>query len=108
LKSGGKGGGWSAKYLKMAKVRGIPVRRYGDGNHISPRAKVIEINGHHIEAWIYRGGHGHHVLELIARECISSRFDISDGDTVHLRIEHFPEGKLGMPKAPPLSPGQAD
>jgi len=93
-------------YLKMAKVRGIPVRRYGDGNHISPRAKVIEINGIPIEAWIYRGGHGPRVLELISRENISTSFGISDGDTVHLKIEHFTEGTSKMPGPPLASPGQ--
>lgn len=96
-----------SKYIKMAKERGVALGRgYGAGNHISPRAKVIEINGHHIEAWIYRGHNSAHVLELITGINISESFRISDGDTIHLKIEHFPEGTSKMPGPPLASPGQ--
>ena len=94
------------KYEQMARNRGCSVDRYGDGNHISPRAKVIEINEQSFEAWIYRGHNQARVLELIAYKRISETFNISDGDIVLLKIEHFPEGTPGMPDPPPNLPGK--
>ena len=95
-----------SKYEQMAKDRGSSVNRYGDGNHISPRAKVIAINERSFEAWIYRGHNKARVLELIAYKRISETFSISDGDTVLLTIEHLPEGTPGMPDPPPNLPGK--
>lgn len=95
-----------SKYEQMARDRGNSVNRYGDGNHISPRAKVVEVNDQPFEAWIYRGHNKLHVLELIAYKRISETFGISDGDKVLLTVEHFPEGTPGMPDYPPTLPGK--
>ncbi len=54
------------EYRRMARERGQTTGRYADGNHLSPRAKVIEINGKPVEAWIYRGGHDNTSLELLS------------------------------------------
>jgi len=44
------------RYREMARERGKSVGRYEDGNYISPRARVVGINGKAMVAWIYRGG----------------------------------------------------
>jgi hypothetical protein len=94
------------EYRTKAKERGKSVERYIDGNHLSPRAKVIEINGKQVEAWIYRGGHPNSVLELISLDRLADTVCVKDGDTVSLAILEFPlDYAQGMPAPPPSQPG---
>lgn len=75
--------------------------KYRPTNYISPRAKVIEINGIALDAWIYRGGHGNEVLELISAGKLSEQISLRIGDPVVIKIVEFSEeGEGDMPKPP--------
>jgi hypothetical protein len=92
---------------KQAKMRGQSVGRYVDGNHVSPHAKVVEINGKPVEAWIYRGGHlSRPVLELLSRLNLAEHLQLADGAVVNLSIFEYPDGIAGMPGPPPETPGK--
>ena len=97
-----------AKYRQMARVRGQSIGRYRDGNHLSPLAKVIRINGKPVEAWIYRGGHRDgRVLELVSSCRVAEQFSLTASDPVTLEIVEFSEeGSPGMPGPPPSRPGK--
>jgi hypothetical protein len=96
-----------AEYRSRATERGRSVKRYEDGNHLSPRAKMIEINKKPVEAWLYRGGHrSRPVLELVSRCRLVEHFSVRDGDALTLRLIEVPEGTAGMPSRPPSSPGK--
>ena len=93
---------------QKARARGLSVRRYVDGNHVSPTAKVVEINGKPVDAWIYRGGHGGRpVVELLSRLALADYLRLSDGSSVSLIIVEHPESQEGMPGMPPTSPGRS-
>lgn len=95
------------RYKGMARARGAALGWYEDGNHISPSAKVIEINGKAIEAWIYCGGHNEKpVLELVSEIRIAHRLSLNDRGEVTLLIREVPEGSEGMPSPPPRVPGK--
>jgi hypothetical protein len=97
-----------ALYRKMAKKRGKGVNTYEDGNYLSPLAKVVELNGVAVEAWIYRGGHPENVLEMLALYPLVMRLALRPGDRVTARIVEFSvEGSAGMPSAPPSQPGRS-
>ena len=94
------------QYRHMAKARGLSVRRYVDSNHVSPCAKVIEINGNAVEAWLYRGGHGDQpTLELLSRKPLADTLCVQDGDELTVRIVEVTEATPGMPQPPPTEPG---
>ena len=94
-------------YRSMAKERGRTVNRYEDENHISPRAKVVAINGVALEAWIYRGGHGcQPILELLSRQNLAKTLSLQNEDQITLVIEEVQEGTQGMPGPPGKSPGK--
>ena len=96
-----------AEYRELAVTRGRTVGRYGDGNHISPRAIVIQINNTPVTAWIYRGGHREKpVLELISKEHLASLLGLSNGDHLELTIGEYDEGEEGLPRRPPPIPGE--
>jgi hypothetical protein len=96
-----------SQYRRRAMRRGRPVRRYEDGNHLSPRAKVIEMNGKPVEAWIYRGGHRKRpVLELVSDRRLAEYLTLNDGDAVTALIIEVPDGTPGMPGPPPPTPGK--
>jgi hypothetical protein len=91
----------------LARERGKLVGRYGDGNHLSPTARVVSINGVPIVAWIYRGGHSvDRTLELISRVEIAKLLNLEDGAEVKVVIEETAEGSPGMPRRPPSEPGR--
>lgn len=93
-------------YRDRAKARGRPVGRYEHGNHMSPRARVVEMNGKPVEAWIYRGGHpAGAVIELISFVPLASTVGLQDQDIVTLLIDEVAEGTSGMPACPPQTPG---
>jgi CTP-dependent riboflavin kinase len=93
----------------MAMARGRSVKRYEDGNYVSPCARVIEINGKAVEAWIYRGGHRDRpILELVSRNGLAERLSVRDGDAVTILIREVPEGTPGMPGPPPARPGRTE
>jgi hypothetical protein len=95
------------KYRLMAVERGKAVGRYQDGNHISPCARVVSINGQPVTAWIYRGGHRDHpVLELLSKRELAPFLGVKPGDELRLEIEELDEGSQDMPKAPPATPGK--
>lgn len=55
-------------YKELARRSGRQFRSGTDGGqHIAPRAKVIEIKGKAVEAWIYRGGLSDCSLELLSQ-----------------------------------------
>jgi hypothetical protein len=95
------------KWKALARKRGASSGKYTAGHHISPLAKVVEINGVPLVAWIYRGGHEvggeDHALELMARERISERLGLTPGAGVTLRIQEFAKPQPGMPQPPPPS-----
>jgi hypothetical protein len=94
-------------YIDRAKARGRTVGRYEDGNHLSPLARVVEINGKPVEAWIYHGGHNAGaVIELISRVPLAATIGLQDQDIVTLLIDEVVEGSPGMPAPPPQSPGR--
>jgi CTP-dependent riboflavin kinase len=97
-----------AEYRRRARERGQSEGRYGDGNHLSPSAKVIEMNGKTVEAWIYRGGHGDRPLLEVVSSCrLVEQFSLGPGDAVTAGIVEFSEeGGPGMPGPPPPSPGK--
>jgi hypothetical protein len=96
-----------SEYRRRAKARGRPVKRYEDGNHLSPRAKVIQMNGKTVEAWIYRGGHRDRpVLELVSRCPLAEHLAVHNGDAVTALIVEVSEGTPGMPGPPPATPGK--
>jgi hypothetical protein len=73
-----------------------------DGNHISPRAKVVAMNGTPVDAWIYRGelrGRGDNIIELLAERPLLD-LTVAPDRTVVLEIEEFGEGEPGMPLPP--------
>jgi len=95
------------KYRAMARERGRRSNWYADGNHISPRAKVVAINNKEVEAWIYRGGHTDKpVLELLSPVKLSEKALLRHGDAVALLIDEPSEGSPGMPCPPPAKPGR--
>jgi hypothetical protein len=96
------------QYRQKARERGKTTEgRYRDGNHISPRVRVVEVNGHRVQAWIYRGGHGDQpVIELISEKELAPFLQVKKGDRLIVVLEEVPEGTPGMPKAPPLTPGK--
>jgi CTP-dependent riboflavin kinase len=76
-----------------------PERR----NYISPCAKIVEINGKQIDAWIYRGGHNDTNLELLAAFKLADELCLAEGDKVTLIVvEYHSEGESGMPSPPSL------
>ena len=87
---------WKAR----ARRRGDGTGKYRDGNHVSPLAKVVKINGESLTAWIYRGGH-QDCLELLACERISDRLSLRYGMTVTLLIQEFADLQPDMPQPPP-------
>jgi CTP-dependent riboflavin kinase len=93
-------------YRLLAKERGRTVGRYEDGNHLSPRAKVVQINGKHVEAWIYRGGHNKSVLELVSRKKLVELLNLTDGEQITVVVMEISEEKPDMPKPPPKLPGK--
>jgi hypothetical protein len=96
-----------AKYRLMACKRGTSVGRYQDGNHISPRSRVVSINDQPVTAWIYRGGHrAKPILELLSKKELAPFLGAKPGDELRLEIEEVAEGSLDMPKAPPANPGK--
>ena len=95
------------EYRKRAKKRGEPVKRYEHGNHLSPRARVIEINGQEIAAWIYRGGNPErHILELVSAQRLAEHLSIQNGDKLTVVIMEVEEGTIGMPMPPSNMPGK--
>ena len=97
------------RYKRMAKERGANQQPpwYINGNHVSPRAKVIEINGKAFEAWIYCGGHHRKpVLELISKSKIAQELSLKDHDQVMLLVAEVAEGSCGMPAPPLCFPGK--
>ena len=94
-------------YREMAKARGLLVGRYEDGNHLSPRVKVIQMNSECIEAWIYRGGHRHRpIIELIAKRKLADCLGDKDHSQIDLWVMEVPAGTPGMPAPPPIMPGK--
>jgi hypothetical protein len=94
------------QYRIKAKERGKAVGRYVYGNHLSPRARVIQINGKDVEAWIYRGGHPDSVLELISPDHLAAKLGVKSGDALSLVIlEYALDGMTGIPVLPPRRPG---
>lgn len=84
------------KYRKMAKQ----LNRE-DGNHISPCAKITQINNQPINCWIYRGGHvNEDILELLSEKKLSEYLNLKLGDDVAITIEEVEEGTVNMPSAP--------
>ena len=57
------------------------------GNHISPLAKVICLNGNSVEAWLYRGGHPNNSLELFSKIRLKEFLRVSAGAEVIVIIE---------------------
>jgi hypothetical protein len=87
------------RYREMAKKRGLQYLI--DGNHIAPCARVIEIDGHRVQCWIYRGGHGNEpVLELLSHYPLGRALEISENQNVKIIIEEVCEGSFGMPGLP--------
>lgn len=66
----------------LARLRG-----QSGGNHISTRAKIIELNGHPVEMWIYRGGHPDTDLELLSRTLPLSEMGVTANSSVTAIIE---------------------
>ncbi|MBN1550395.1 hypothetical protein JW979_02950 [bacterium] len=99
------------KFREMARKRGKSVKRYEHGNHVSPTARVTEINGIEVVVWIYRGGHfrnkmpDNSILELLSIEKLSDLLSLKNGDPVYVDIEEVSEGTTGMPTSPPARPG---
>ena len=89
------------RWRKSEKKRGAPIGRYIDGNHLSPTARIIKMNGRTCEAWIYRGGHPNTFLELISEANLSELLKLKHGDRVILTVEEMSEGTCGMPLPPP-------
>lgn len=72
-----------------------------DGNHISPCARVIQINGKPITCWLYRGGHGgENVLELLGEQRLTDILGVRAGDRISMVVEEVAAGTDGMPLAP--------
>lgn len=86
-----------ARYREMAKDRGLD---YGDGNHISPEARVIRVNGTRVQSWIYRGGHGSTALELLSAYPLAEHLRIIPDSHVTIEIEEVPIHSFGMPSLP--------
>lgn len=59
------------------------------GNHISQFAKVRELNGKPVEAWLYRGGHPNDSLELLSRIRLRDFLGVADGAEVIVIIEEY-------------------
>lgn len=94
-------------YRSRAKKRGEAVGRYEHGNHLAPCAKVVEINGQEVEAWLYRGGNPEpYTLELISRQKLTEHLNIQNGDELAVLIQEVEEGTIDMPKSPPNTPGK--
>jgi CTP-dependent riboflavin kinase len=71
-------------------------------NYLSPRAKVIEINGNAVEMWIYRGGHPNTILELVLLCQLAHHLSLCHGAAITATIlELSDEGEDGMPSPPP-------
>ncbi len=86
-----------AQYRHIAKQRGAS---YGDGNHISPEARVISINAIRVQSWIYRGGHGNKTLELLSVYMLAKHLRITPDSPVVMEIEEVPLYAFGMPNLP--------
>lgn len=86
-----------AQYRHIAKQRGDG---YGDGNHISPEARVISINAIRVQSWIYRGGHGNKTLELLSVYLLAEHLRIPPDSPVVIEIEEIPLYSFGMPGLP--------
>ena len=85
----------------------MAVGRYEHGNYLSPCAKVVEINGREVEAWLYRGGNPKaYTLELISRQKLNELLNIQNGDDLNVVIMEVEEGTIDMPKSPPNTPGK--
>lgn len=96
-----------SEYRTKAKKRGESVKRYEHGNHLASRAKVIEINGQKVEAWIYRGGNPEpSILELISRQRLAEYLNIQPEDELTVLIKEVEEGATDMPQSPPNTPGK--
>jgi hypothetical protein len=72
------------EFKEAAKQRG----QIG-GNHISPLAKVIELNGKAIEAWFYRGGHQDCTIELLSRDTLKEFLGVKSGAEVLVTVEEY-------------------
>lgn len=73
----------------------------GDGNHVSPCARVIKINEMDVACWIYRGGHqGENILELLCEVKLADRLKVNYGDRIKLVVEEVVIGTAGMPSPP--------
>lgn len=84
------------KYRKMSKE----LNR-NDGNHISPCARITQINDQEITCWIYRGGHCmEDILELLSEQRLAEYLNLCLGDPVAITIEEIEEGTANMPSAP--------
>jgi len=69
--------------------------------YISPRIRVVRINGKDVVAWLYRGGHeGKPIWELLAKEKLKEFLGVQYGDHITLTVEVCEEGSEGMPKPP--------
>jgi CTP-dependent riboflavin kinase len=66
-------------------------RGQSGGNHISPLAKAVEVNGKVIEAWLYRGGHPDDTIELLSKIGLKKLLDIAHGAEVVVTIEENEE-----------------
>lgn len=63
--------------------------RQSDGNYVSPYARVVNIQGHSLEARIYRGGKGDDHLELLSKVRIRDLKGIADSNELIVCIEEF-------------------
>ncbi len=70
------------KFREEARHRG-----QREGNHISPLAKVIELNGRPVEAWLYRGGHPDDSVELLSKIRLKDFLGVLEGTEVIVSIE---------------------
>jgi hypothetical protein len=75
--------------FKEAAMRSGRSLRSGKdiGQHISLRAKVIEMNGIAVEAWIYRGGLSESSLELLSQP-LQALLGVVAGATITAVVAH--------------------
>lgn len=79
--------------------------------YISPRTRVVSINDRCVLCWIYRGGHGKSILELLSCLELKALLKLSPGASVSVKIEVVDEGTPGMPRRPSkgtVGPSQQD
>jgi hypothetical protein len=72
------------EFKEVAKQCGQSV-----GQHISRLAKVVELNGKAVEAWIYRGGHSDCTIELLSRERLKEFLGVKSGAEVFVTVEEY-------------------